>query len=215
MPAIFFNISGRSCRSSSCSRAPCYPGGEGLAGISLGKDSKSKKTEDFSLKNFSDSIIYNLKDLKKDIIYCITGDLYQKLSDAKIVDKKDAFKGRDSNNDFLVNKTYDEIIGRDHKSGLGLANDLLLNIGYDGVYGVLDALYDYNKHIDSAVSQTKATKKFDEDNSVLGLMSKHGSGNNAIESIGGKKDSKNDVLASAVNTFLVIVDDLDAGRKKV
>ena len=51
-----------------------------------------------------------------------------KFSDAKITDKKDADKGRDSNNGFLV-KTYNEIIGCDHKSDLRV------------YYGVLGALY--------------------------------------------------------------------------
>jgi hypothetical protein len=181
---------------------------KGLAGVIGKKSSKCVKKDKFSLKNLSDAIITKLDEVNNDLTNVITGQLYDKIKDDIVTGQKAELDRQSATERFQKSVTEALSIT---VNGSALGNTYLQSIA-EGVYYITDALYGKNKWNASNKIQTQTITNYNNTNSILGLMSSSAS---EVETVsgGGKKGSKTDVLKSAVNTFLAIVDDLNAGLK--
>lgn len=182
---------------------------KGLAGVIGKKSSKSVKKNKFSLKNLSDAIITKLDEVNNDLTNVITGQLYDKIKDDIVTWQKAELDRQSATERFQ--KSVTEAISIT-VNGSAVGNTYLQSIA-EGVYYITDALYGKNKWNASNKIQTQTITNYNNTNSILGLMSSSASEVEVISG-GGKKADKTDVLKSAVNTFLAIVDDLNAGLKK-
>lgn len=182
---------------------------KGLAGVIGNKSSKSVKKDKFSLKNLSDAIITKIDDAQNEFANVITGQLYDKIKADILNEQKTEFDHQSATGRFQKSVTDALSIT---VNGAALGNTYLQSIA-EGVYYITDALYGKNKWNASNKIQTQTITNYNNTNSILGLMSSSAS---EVETIsgGGKKAGKTDVLKSAVNTFLAIVDDLNTALKK-
>ena len=187
---------------------------KGIAGLVGQKSSKGVKKDEFSLKNLSDSIIKKLDECNNNIYDVIYGKLSDKVQAIDESIKKLDGSSNKGNNDFQK-QLITELIGSDPKSGLGLTNFWLESIA-QGIYYINDAIYGNKKWKSKNNISTTAIKASaaDKENSILGIISSKTVDTETINTSIGGKEAKNDVLKSAVNTFLTIVDDLDKGLKK-
>lgn len=181
---------------------------KGLAGVIGKESSKSVKKDKFSLKNLSDAIITKLDEVQNDFVNVITGQLYDKIKADSVNEQKAELDRKSATELFQKNVTDALSIT---VNGSAMTNTYLESIA-EGIYYITDALYGKNKWNASNKIQTQTITNYNNTNSILGLMSSSASDVETI-SVSGKKDGKTDILKSAVNTFLAIVDDLNAGLK--
>ena len=185
---------------------------KGLAGANSGKDKKDDSSEP-AIQNLSVSIKKYLDDLDKDLTVAITGTLIEKLNADKQVELKQDDRRDDEDREYK-SSLVTELMGTDPKSGLGLTNLLLSSIA-QGVYYIDDALFGYKKwHPDLTSVKTNTIAKYDNEKSLLGVLTAKGDKGEKTNKLTGNKTKDKGILGTEIDAFLSIVDALDAGLKK-